>query len=268
MNAAPFDGDDNGYLYHFTTPDGLSGILDSDELWLTNYQGLTDARELKHGLTVAREVFNDISSEVAPDTISVLDQAVNSPIPSGFFVTCFSMLKESPTHWRAFADDARGAAVAFELLGFESLVRLDPPATNLTRVAYLHTVKRALFEQLAKWTDEVVNYDSQRSLSDRKMYLREVQRVLPEILSACKDEKYESECEVRLVAVPCLSDSISRIPVRNRTIGSRKIEYISTRDLKTDFSLPIVKIVVGPDADKSVITTAEKAGVPIEMAHR
>lgn len=45
-------------IYHYTTEQGLSGILESGKIWLTEISALNDPSELRHGITLATEVLN------------------------------------------------------------------------------------------------------------------------------------------------------------------------------------------------------------------
>ena len=42
-------------IYHYTTDQGLRGILENGSLWVTDIFSLNDPSELKHGLQIAEE---------------------------------------------------------------------------------------------------------------------------------------------------------------------------------------------------------------------
>ncbi len=264
LNAEPSHGDD-GYLYHFTPPDGLVGILNSRELWLTDFRWLSDKTEINHGLGIAREVVQATSEALAGETVELLEDVLGAPLPNGFFVACFAMLSNSPVHWKEYADDERGAALVLDPLHFEPLVAVDPRAINVTRVAYQPGEKRELFRQLALWTDAALKFDVERGILDRDAYREEVQRLLPELLPICKDESYEKEHETRLIVIPelALSEVVQNLPIRCRETSGRTVDYITTRDMATHFELPILEILVGPQTDATIIRKAESVGVRV-----
>jgi len=52
------------HVYHYTTVAAFKSIIDSQELWLTDYAYLNDSSEVRHGLELAREVFEqDLSAQ-------------------------------------------------------------------------------------------------------------------------------------------------------------------------------------------------------------
>ena len=51
--VAKYDTSESPIVYHYTTPEGLWGIIDSGELWMSDYSYLNDAVELNYGLQLA-----------------------------------------------------------------------------------------------------------------------------------------------------------------------------------------------------------------------
>ncbi len=47
--VAKYDTSESPIVYHYTTPEGLLGIIDSGELWMSDYSYLNDAVELNYG---------------------------------------------------------------------------------------------------------------------------------------------------------------------------------------------------------------------------
>lgn len=268
VNGMPVANSD-GLLYHFTSHTALQSVLRSGELWLTDYRRLNDANEIHHALSVARETFAEFNDELSPQSQSLLRSAIDAPIPGAFFVACFSLLRDSPTHWCEFAARGEGVAIGFEPLGFLRLAATDARAITLTRVAYESTIKKGLFLSMAVLLDEVLRLDQERGLYDRHEYQAELQRFLPELLPLCKEDAFELEHEVRLLVIPELSMTgvAAEVPIRQRCTD-RSIEFIGTRDLLRDFVLPIAKVVVGPRADdatfRSVRECAGREGFVVE----
>ena len=46
----------NDLLWHYTTPEGLTGIIESNSLWATDVFFLNDSAELMHGINIARGI--------------------------------------------------------------------------------------------------------------------------------------------------------------------------------------------------------------------
>jgi hypothetical protein len=116
VNVAPTVEDD-GYLYHFTSAEGLAGILGSRELWLTDYRDLVDKREIRDGLTVAAATFG-CAPGLDNATRELLYSLVDSSSQEQTYIGCFCMLPESPHHWHEYAKDSTGGALMFDPVQF------------------------------------------------------------------------------------------------------------------------------------------------------
>ena len=55
MTPEPGLPDKPAILYHYTTPEGLKGILQSGKLWATEVRYMNDASELDYALEFARQ---------------------------------------------------------------------------------------------------------------------------------------------------------------------------------------------------------------------
>ena len=245
MNGAWSVAEDE-FLYHFTNTEALRSILDSDELWLTDYHDFADESEIRDGLAVAGATFEHLRPELSVETIRMLDALVTTPLPeNAFYVACFSMLKISPHHWKEYAKDESGAALVFDPLDFETLLATDPFAVQFSRAAYTWDVKAGLFAHLAIWLEELIRFDLGRGMFDLNDYVREAAQIFMELLPMCKDVSFLREHEVRLVAAPARarSDLAARLSVHT-TQGGRR--YVTTAEILPGFSLPIRKILLGP----------------------
>jgi hypothetical protein len=52
-------------LYHYTTADGLIGILQSRQIWATNVRFMNDTSELGYGIRMVRDIFDDVRRQAA-----------------------------------------------------------------------------------------------------------------------------------------------------------------------------------------------------------
>jgi len=69
-----------GLLYHYTTADGLKGIIEKNELWATSAYFLNDSAEITYGYgllilsRVHRDMYNPIKAANRRDRFSVILQ--------------------------------------------------------------------------------------------------------------------------------------------------------------------------------------------------
>jgi len=243
MNGA-WSAADDGFMYHFTDAAGIRGILESGELWLTDYRDLPDESEIRDGQHVAKATFDSLRSDFHTETNKLLDSMVNAPLPEGVYVSCFSMARESAYHWSEFAADSSGAAIALDSLGFERFLESDPFAIQFTRVAYIWDVKAGLFAHLATWLEELVSFDLARGVFDRDAYEREMTQIFGELLPTCKDVSFLREHEIRLVVAPARSKTDLASKLNVWQVNGRR--HITTRDVLPELVLPIQRVLLGP----------------------
>jgi hypothetical protein len=241
VNVAP-TVDDDGYLYHFTSAEGLAGILRSRELWLTDYRDFIDKSEIRHGLAVAKATFSQTPA-LDDATRELLYKLVETPSQAEVYVGCFCMLAESPHHWQEYAKDSTGGALMLDPLQLQPFIESDPFAIQFTRVAYSWDSKERLFSEMARRLDALVRFDLSRDLFDRDSYMREMTQLFAELVSMCKDVSYLSEHELRIVVTPARSRVGLAKRLTARSFNGRR--YITTRDVLNDFDLPIEEVIVG-----------------------
>jgi hypothetical protein len=250
----------DGFMHHFTTAWGAVGILESGTFWLTHYDDLADATELRHGLDTAREIFATDAHFFSDDTQWLLMLATQTAPPEACFVSCFSIVPNSDVHWQDYAGIGTGARLTFNVSPFDELISADGRAVTVSRLAYAPMAKSALLRTFEKITDEIVRFDRKRSLFEPGFYVRALQRVLTELLPLFKRESYAPEREVRIVVAPTLTmtNVASAVPVRERSRGDASVRYITTQDFCPEFQLPLRSVQLGRHADKSTTDTIMK----------
>ena len=113
-------------LYHYTTPEGLLGIVKQREIWATHTQYLNDVREFSHAVEMAREELHRMmglpdSGELQPMLCSMKDslegiESVNVCVAS------FSEEGDSLSQWRAYCGEATGFSVGFSGQFLKSII--------------------------------------------------------------------------------------------------------------------------------------------------
>jgi hypothetical protein len=53
-------------IYHYKSLEGFQGIVESQDLWLTESAFMNDASEIEHGIELSREVFEAIAADGSP----------------------------------------------------------------------------------------------------------------------------------------------------------------------------------------------------------
>lgn len=188
-------------IYHYTKLDALYKILESNELWLTEWKCTNDKIEIKHGLQLANE-FNKDNLD--------LEQIINK---NNYFITSFSYEINKKTLFADYADQGRGVAIEFDTNFYDnprkSFWYKNAEFTKLMPVIYdEETQKKILqyafyiYEVSKQWLNDSKDfYNFNHKLISKKKRKNKIQQyfltTLAEIISFFKHPSFEDERETR-----------------------------------------------------------------------
>jgi Protein of unknown function (DUF2971) len=93
-----------GQLFHYTTAEGLKGIIEKNELWATNAYFLNDSTEITYGYGVLKEVLDEwIANNPHPDDSVSL--AVAREFQRSFGVDLLNMNVVKPVYLACFCEE-------------------------------------------------------------------------------------------------------------------------------------------------------------------
>ena len=101
-------------LYHYTTLEGLKGILNSRSIWFTHTSTLNDPLELKYGkqliLDILNEAINNENEDNIKNLLKGLSVNVNAfdAITYQTYVACFCESENLLSQWRSYAAQGGG----------------------------------------------------------------------------------------------------------------------------------------------------------------
>jgi hypothetical protein len=119
-----------GTIYHYTSADGISGIIDNHEIWMSNTAFMNDTTELKM-LQNAEAIFKD--KDFANDAVrrewreTLERQRFNRNRQTDYYMASFSRKKDLLEQWRAYGNfcigfDAKKLAVKRRVFLYDCLV--------------------------------------------------------------------------------------------------------------------------------------------------
>ena len=224
-------------LYHYTTQEGLLGIIKRRCLWTTNIFYLNDSTEFNYVLELVRADLKERLSGPAArndqkqfyeDTLMTLDGVAHS-IPEVFslHVGSFSANGDSLSQWRAYTLNGIGFSLGFDEAYLQSLA------------------KRQKYELVECEYDEIrhkraisVLIDESAESTERELNLfLELPRLSPRL----KHPKFEEEKEWRIV-----SEDMGHPRSEFRAGKSMLIPYSEFKLDGEDGILRIAEICVGP----------------------
>lgn len=106
------------HLYHYTSSDGLAGLLESRRAWATHAGFLNDSSEVVYAYGLIEGVFQSLMTAYNWERTRrfLTDaRAQAGPFVPGYqsFVFSLTELDDDLGFWRAYADRGRGVAIGF-----------------------------------------------------------------------------------------------------------------------------------------------------------
>lgn len=122
------DGDPAEALYHYTSLDGLKGILKTRRLWSTDYRYLNDPSEIKHGKKIISDFFEGKFSQIQDKKLvkkfryclDMLGGRENRLC----YITSFCEEGDHLLAWRCYGNDGGGFSIGFKKEFFQ---RIEKP---------------------------------------------------------------------------------------------------------------------------------------------
>jgi hypothetical protein len=239
------DSDTPTTLYHYTTAEGLNGILENHSVWASSINFLNDSEEFQYAF---EEMVGIIGRVIGTrwDLNHILDRVDDYLVKSrGVHVGVFSLSEEKDllSQWRAYAQN--GFAIGFNV---ERLQRVaESQGYTLAKCIYKeedqHAILRAILEQqLAEI--EKAETEGQRQLAVETaahMLLVETVRVAPLL----KNKAFSEEKEWRLISGVRSGDS-GQWQIRVKR--SHFVPYLELPLGDDRENSPITKIVLGPNS--------------------
>lgn len=219
---------------HFTSLEGLKGIINKQEIWCTDIREVDDKHECDYGMKVIKSV---IVRKSVPEAFSQPVLRSNSLFGAKeeftYFVACFCSSQDyAPRMWEDYADRGRGFAIVFDGK------RLYAGADGGKAYGFLPVIYDAKIQ--TEKTTKVIDYAIQLQRK-RELPSRELKRYWSEEVQFCL-----LVCGLRFKA-PCWEHQREfRIAVAERDSLKPFVHGGKTR-VAVPFERPaIIRIVRGP----------------------
>ena len=231
-------------LYHYTSQEGLLGILSSKTLWATRIQYLNDSTEFSYTLALLKKAF-DLhvvgqlwAKVITHSPLRALDHLRSHPI----HVACFSEKQDDLSQWRGYCPGGGGFSVGFDSdqLGKAA----DSRHAFIAPCVYDPDLQSHLVKQLVDgfikegFTERDKDFDAKKVSWDFTMDC---------IFLACvlKHPSFKDEQEWRIVS--------QSIPPTDPQLGFRKSRTALIPHLRFELTEPQVPLnvhlVVGPNPE-------------------
>jgi len=213
------------YVYHYTTGEGLKGIVESKSLWATGAYYLNDTSEIEYGCRLAARVLEEsfaaaetaFAGAVLREAHTILsDPAQREVRTTTLYVACFCEGDNLLSQWRTYSRSG-GFALGFRVADLERL-QPEPTTVSLRKVLYAKEDQIKLVRDLIgaaitvlRDDDVVRGPNNWVSISGSIEAGGEVARMLLSAITCFKAPDFAEEHEWRLVCQPFHADESERI---------------------------------------------------------
>jgi hypothetical protein len=283
-----FEPPSDTILFHYTSAEGLKGIIESNELWATSAYYLNDSAEMFYGYNVLKEVLDQWLSENSrsEDSITLalarqlrtsFEDLFEKRLLKPIYLTCFCEEDNLLSQWRAYGQSG-GYSIGFKVLPKIGVFgeRLTPEPNiytcRWTKVEYERTkqaeICRSILDPIFASLDEPTTAQAMRAVIDHPFFgyqklLTSTMDVLLDEIVRFKNEAFKVEKEWRAVVrqrefLKQGTDDGGKtpLPVHFRTARGILVPYVKLVPWKPDKKLPIACIRSGPTLETTMATTA------------
>lgn len=234
-------------LSHYTTLDGLIGIINSGHLWASNVSFLNDRRELTHGLDASIAALKTFHSDKTfgkwhPVLDKIVDEFKSGVVPHTYAI-CLCANSDVLSQWRGYGGATQGVAISLSQSKLSA--SLDSQKALLYRVQYGNvTAKQKFGDSLRSALDDL---DEKTTGFDEASMERVARRVMSRLLPQFKHYGFREEREWRYV----VQQNTMREEVCYRAKNNVIVPYIKLGS-GAGAILPIKSITVGPGRDQKL----------------
>lgn len=276
----------SGEVYHYTSPEGLLGILGGDCLWASEATSLNDLTEVRYGWQIVDSWIRDQSPSEAVDVIQDAASRFGGRDKDAFthrdvFVLSASRDRDDANQWRLYGADRKGYALGLDAsvplaavsrknfepenrlgVGFyiRHIVRVSPWLGVLYGVDPVNAALEELLDSADAAFEDVANTDfgadpdePSKAVQDLK---DDIRTAAATIAALAKPSGFRGENEVRIVVTCAFGATHYRYRASEHgivpyvTLAARPSDLREPRVIepaeKEVESLPIKSVTLGP----------------------
>jgi len=257
-------------LYHYTTVEGLKGILNRRSIWLTHTSTLNDPLELKYGKQLIIDILNEAINNENEDNIKNLLKRLSTYVTAfdtilyQTYVACFCKTENLLSQWRSYAAQGGGYNLG---LRFQSNTKFYHTIDDTEENSYV--ILRKMIYNVNEQKELVSNYisfiiksskEALKSFKERDdipeawpfIAASECVNIFFDLILSFKNPVFQEEKEWRLIKV--MEAEHKPEILRFREISEGLIPYLETfifDDLEGEYTFPLFEINFGPMLDNA-----------------
>lgn len=249
-------------LYHYTSPEGLLGIVRENQLRCSAAQYLSDAQELQYAISKIIPVLREAEPRTE-DEDHLLERIVTRAqgvAERRLYVGSLSVEGNLLSQWRAYCPDTGGIAVGFD--GVRLLRLAEAQGFTLVKCVYDEDLHEEMVLDLVARTVRSYRDEREKGRSVSSDLFREhavaFLAEFMELAARVKHPKFAEENEWRLVSTP---EATNQQTPQFRTGASTLVPYLDFQLTSPEQpSLPLITTYIGPTPHPDIaVRSVEKA---------
>lgn len=256
----------NKIIYHYTTSDGLIGILQTSGIWASNYSFLNDPSERVYCIEKTEEAIHEVQagrSELVKEMLGRLQKSLHGAGIWTEYIASFCEEGDLLSQWRTYGADASGYSLGFCA---DRLFWNLAQTASLKKVIYDPALQLNILTEVCEIIAEFIE-NSYRKDGDVDEHMLDIysNNCAGPIWSLCsrmKHEAYSEEKEWRRVFLKSVKkgekNNIFDEQVRFRKRGSTIVPFVNipfgeARNIQNgEAHYPVRRIVIGPTENSGV----------------
>jgi hypothetical protein len=242
-------------LNHYTTAQGLIGILKSNVLWASNLYYMNDFSELRYSTNLIeseldraiKSSLKDSSESGPPKSLANLFAKLEGSY--SVYASCFCKDEDKLSQWRAYSEKGTGYCIGFAAKQLKQSQKIGSYTLFLKNVIYDRKIQEKQIRVfVSKFVSEI--RDNKIAVDPFRVFMAEA------FEAACsfKNPAFSQEKEWRVIALNLETDNVDALHFRE--VQGTVVPYIEMRfpTLEPDKKdhLPIVEIIQGPLVDPAL----------------
>ncbi len=251
-------------LYHYTTPSGALGIIDSGEVHASMIHYMNDSQEFKYALALVPKILEELPGLSDRARTLITSEFVDVVREVAVFVFSLTTRDDQLSQWRAYGGAAGGYALGFGSQVLNAIAKEE--SARLVRCVYDEgdqlDLLRPVVGELAAIADalhpEARGYDLYKESAER----------FTSVAASVKHPSFEEECEWRLVFGPGVDPKLTGA----RAAGGLLVPFYKC-SIRRGGLYPIDKLRVGPSSNRALARrslhyiTSSKFGWPVKVEY-
>ncbi|MDD9308408.1 DUF2971 domain-containing protein [Aeromonas hydrophila] len=195
---------ENDIIYHYTSVDGLKGILSSSgvKLWMTDSRFLNDKEEITHGINLVSLLIqkyppnNHRKFSDVPSNTDILAHVLHEIAERKFYSVSFSSEIEQLSQWLAYCPVQGGYAIGFNKELLKKHVEAIEGNYCLHKVNYFDDIE-SLQKKVYDITSNYVSINK-HNWTERDLHVYGLVPEIEQFIATSKQSCFETENEVRV----------------------------------------------------------------------